>query len=214
MKYFSLVFINFLSSIALAFVSLKDIKDSADEAVSAVYTAESLVELLEELEGSEESRRREYQSMLATANKIREELDDLSYASEDAEEILGPIFNARTLEGNIRRLTARIKKIKSFKTRALKFLSIAGKASNDAVLNNETNKILREIQSEQILARVDSDKMKLHAIKLESSKKVKKKRNIQLLWKAVETDSRKRKIPPAGPILVEKPSGGRNDRYW
>lgn len=197
-----------------AITSLKEIKDMADELVAATYTAEALVELLEEVEGSEESRRDEYASMLNTANMIRDELDELQYASNEIDEILGPVFNTDSLERNIKNITARIKKIKSFRNRAMNLLRHSGKASNDAMLSNETNKILREIQSEQMRARIDADKSKLHLIKVESAKKVKKKNTIRSLWKAIELDSKSRMLPSASPILVEKSKEVKRDGYW
>lgn len=189
---------------ARAITSVKEIKDMADEAVAASYTAEALVDLLEELELSEESRRKEYISMLETAKQIRDEMDELNYANDELEDILGPVFNPRSIEQHIRQITARVKKIKSFRNRAIKLLSLAGKASNDAVLANETNQILREIQNEQMRSRIDADRSRLHSIKIESAKKIKRKRYVNALWKSVETDSRKRKIPPASPIIFEK----------
>ena len=214
MRHIIFLFIFYLNPNAKAITSLKEIKDIADEAVAASYTAEALVDLLEEVEGSEESRRSEYAAMLATANKIRNELDELQYANDEIDEILGPIFNSHSLEQNIRNITARIKRIKSFRNRALILLSHSGKASNDAMLTNETNKILREIQNEQMLARIDADKTKLHSIKVESAKKAKKKQTIKILWKAIEVDARKRKLPSASPILVEKSKEVKRDRYW
>lgn len=200
MKYFLIIILFSLNS--LAFVSLKDMKDTADEAAAAAYTIDAFQELLEEIELGEVNRKARLEEVKQSIDALRNDLDEIGYTEDEIKFIMGPLYGGSNLEFRIRALTRRIRAIKSLYKKVLSVF--AGKATTQAVIQNETNKILRDIEYDESMERIDRENMIASEIRLKIMKEKKRKIALNKNIKSISEDSKKRKMPEFLPFHLKE----------
>lgn len=187
-----------------AFAFLDKVLDQTDKVMSVVYTLEALDELLNEISDSETERSRKISELRDSAQALQSELYEMEYSKEEVEYIMGPFSDFDSLEYRIRAITNRIRTIKRLKTKLVALLGGASGSSNtaQAVVSNETNKILREIQRDEAQDKLDRDRRELMNIRLQNLYAKKRKQALDKNYVSIQKDSKKRGLANFSPFKV------------